>query len=334
MIMRKLKVSLFQRAIAACMAPFLILVSSAPARAQELRGSAPIRLIVPYGPGGPTDVVARMLVPQLQTILKQVVIVENRAGAGSVIGARVVAGAAPDGHTILIGNISTYAIAPATMKNPGYDPTKSFAPIVQTSDMSAVMVPHPSFPANTVQEFVAYAKANPGKISYGSAGVGNSAHLMGELLAAKAQVNMVHVPYRSGSEMSTAVMSGQVQFAMTDLSASIGQIRDGKLKALAVTGVTRSADFPNVPTMIESGYPDIVLRNWTGAAAPAGTPPAIVRRLHEAISEAVKSPEFQSSIKRIGGEAKPGTSEEFAALIAADYKKWGEVAKAAGVSLD
>ncbi len=334
MIMRKLKVSLLRCAMAFCMAPIFGLVSSAPAHAQELRASAPIRLIVPYGAGGPTDVVARMLVPQLQNILKQVVIVENRAGAGSVIGARVVAGAAPDGHTILIGNISTYAIAPATMKNPGYDPTKSFAPIVQTSDMGAVMVTHPNFPANTIQEFVTYAKANPGKISYGSAGVGNSAHLLGELLKAKAQMDIVHVPYRSGSEMSTAVMSGQVQFAMTDLSASIGQIRDGRLKALAVTGVTRSAEFPNLPTMIESGYPDIVLRNWTGAAAPAGTPAAIVRKLQSAISEAIKSPEFQGSIKRLGGEAKPGTSEEFAALIAADYKKWGEVARAAGVSLD
>lgn len=332
MITWKLKLPLFQCAKVFWVA--LSLISSVPVHAQESRGSTLLRIIVPYAAGGPTDVVARMLAPQLQNVLKQTVIVENRAGAGSVIGARVVAAAAPDGHTILIGNISTFAIAPATMKNPGYDPTKSFAPIVQTSDMGAVMVTHPNFPANTIQELVAYARANPGKISYGSAGVGNSAHLLAELLKARAHIDIEHVPYRSGSEMSLAVMGGQVQFAMTDLSASIAQIRDGKLKALASTGLTRSAEFPNLPTLFESGYPDLVLRNWTGAAAPAGTPAAVVKRLQSAINEVVNSPEFQSSIKRIGGEAKPGTSEEFAVLIAAEFKKWGEVAKAAGVSLD
>jgi tripartite-type tricarboxylate transporter receptor subunit TctC len=330
----KSPVTVFQRGIACGVVLLSAIACCVPAQAQELRSSVAIRIIVPYGPGGPTDVVARLLSVPLQNILKQTVIVENRAGAGSVIGARMVATAAPDGHTILLGNLSTFAIAPATMKSPGYDPTKSFAPIVQTSDMGAVMVTQPNFPGNNIQEFVTYAKANPGKISYGSAGIGNSAHLLGELLQAKAQLNIVHVPYRSGAEMSMAVLSGQVQFAMTDLSASIAQIREGKLKALAVTGVNRSAEFPNVPTMIESGYPDIVLRNWTGAAAPAGTHPAIVRKLQAAINEVLKSPEYQLSITKIGGEAKPGTSEEFATLIAAEYKKWGEVAKAAGVSLD
>jgi tripartite-type tricarboxylate transporter receptor subunit TctC len=309
-------------------------VLSVPVLAQDFKASTPVRIIVPYGPGGPTDVVARMMATPLQNILKQTVIVENRAGAGSVIGARFVANAAPDGHTLLLGNVSTFAIAPATMKNPGYDPTKSFAPVVQTSDMGAVMVTSPSFPANTLQEFIAYAKANPGKVSYGSAGVGNSAHLMGELLQAKAQLDIVHVPYRSGAEMSMAVLAGQVQFAVTDLSASIGQIRDGKLKALAVTGNTRSAELANVPTMIESGFTDMVLRNWTGVAAPAGTHPAMVRKLQAAMNEVIKSPEYQASITKIGGEAKPGTSEELVALIAQDYKRWSEVAKAAKVSLD
>ena len=330
----KSPVTVLQRGIACSVALLSAITCCVPAQAQELRSSVAIRIIVPYGPGGPTDVVARLLSVPLQNILKQTVIVENRAGAGSVIGARMVATAAPDGHTILLGNLSTFAIAPAIMKSPGYDPAKAFAPIVQTSDMGAVMVTQPNFPGNNIQEFVAYAKANPGKVSYGSAGIGNSAHLLGELLQAKAQLNIVHVPYRSGAEMSMAVLSGQVQFAMTDLSASIGQIREGKLKALAVTGVNRSAEFPNVPTMIESGYPDIVLRNWTGAAAPAGTHPAIVRKLQAAINEVLKSPEYQASITKIGGEAKPGTPEEFATLIAAEYKKWGEVAKAAGVSLD
>ena len=293
-----------------------------------------IKLIIPYGPGGPTDVVARLVSTQLQTILKQTVIVENKPGAGSAIGARFVANSPADGRTILIGNVSTYAIAPATMKNPGYDPVKSFAPIVQTSDICSVMVTGTSFPANTVQEFVTYARANPGKISYGSAGIGNSAHLLGELLQSKAQLNMVHVPYRSGAEMSMAVLSGQVQFAMTDLSASIAQIREGKLKALAVTGITRALDLPNVPTFIEVGYPDIVLRNWTGAAVPAGTPPAMVKRLESAFNEILKMPEYQNAMRKIGGDDKPNSSEEFGQLIAADFKKWNEVSKAAGISID
>jgi tripartite-type tricarboxylate transporter receptor subunit TctC len=311
-----------------------LLTVSALVNAQELRPNVPIRIIVPYGPGGPTDVVARLLSVPMQGSLKHTVIVENRPGAGSMIGARYVANAAPDGHTLLLGNVSTFAIAPATTKSPGYDPTRSFAPIVQTSDMAAVMVTQPAFPANTVQEFVAYAKAHPGKVSYGSAGIGNSAHLLGELLQARAQLNIVHVPYRSGSEMAMAVMSGQVHFAMNDLSAAIGQIREGKLKALAVTGLSRSADFPSVPTMIESGYPDVVLRNWTGIAAPAGTPPAIIQKFQSAINEALGSADYRGSITKIGGETRAGSAEEFAALIAADYKKWADVAKAAGVSLD
>jgi tripartite-type tricarboxylate transporter receptor subunit TctC len=305
-----------------------------PLTAQELRSSAPIRIVVPYGPGGPTDVVARLLSVPMQNMLKQPVIVENRAGAGSLIGARVVAGAPADGHTILLGNVSTFAIAPAITKNPGYDPTKAFVPIVQTTDIGMVMVAAPNFPANNLQEFIAYAKANPGKVTYGSAGIGNSAHLLAELLQAKANLNMIHVPYKSGAEMSMAVVSGQVQFAMTDLSASLGQIREGKLKALAMTGVTRSAELTQVPTMIESGYPDIVLRNWTGAAAPAGTPPAIVKKLQSVMNEVIKSPEYQAAIAKMGGEAKPGNPEELGALIASDFKRWGDVAKAAGVVLD
>lgn len=293
-----------------------------------------IKLIVPYGPGGPTDVVARLMSTHLQTTLKQTVIVENKPGAGSAIGARFVSTSPADGRTILIGNVSTYAIAPATMKNPGYDPVKSFAPIVQTSDICSVMVTGTSFPANTIPEFVTYARANPGKISYGSAGIGNSAHLLGELLQTKAQLNMVHVPYRSGAEMSMAVLSGQVQFAMTDLSASIGQIREGKLKALAVTGITRALDLPNVPTFIEVGYPDIVLRNWTGAAVPVGTPPAMVKRLESAFNEILKMPEYQNAMRKMGGDAKPNSSEEFGQMIAADFKKWNEVSKAAGISID
>jgi|ERR1035437_126297 tripartite-type tricarboxylate transporter receptor subunit TctC len=304
------------------------------AQSQEFPEKTIIKIIVPYAAGGPTDTVARLLLPHMEKALNQTVIIENRTGAGSAIGARVVASAAPDGYTILLGNISTFAIVPAVMKHPGYDPTKAFVPIVQTSDIGNVLVVKPDFPANTVQELIAYAKANPGKISYGSAGVGNSAHLMAELMKEKTGIDIVHVPYRGGGELSIAVLSGQVQMAFTDLSASIGLIRKGQLKALAITSNTRTPEFPDLPTMAEAGFADIVLRNWTGAVAPAGTPPAIVKTLLSAINEGLASPEVQANLKKIGAETKPGTSEELARLIASDFKKWSEVAKAAGISID
>jgi len=303
-------------------------------QSQEFPKKEIIKIIVPYAAGGPTDTVARLLLPHMENVLKQTVIIENRTGAGSAIGARVVANAPPDGYTILIGNISTFAIVPAVMNHPGYDPTKAFAPIVQTSDIGNVLVVRPSFPANTVQELVTYARANPGKISYGSAGVGNSAHLMAELLRSKAGIDIVHVPYRGGAELSIAVLSGQVEMAFTDLSASIGLMRKGQLKALAITSNTRTPEFPDLPTMVEAGFPDIILRNWTAAVAPAGTPPAIVKQLLSAINDGLASQDVQANLKKIGAETKPGTSEDLAKLIDADFKKWSAVAKAAGISID
>jgi tripartite-type tricarboxylate transporter receptor subunit TctC len=305
-----------------------------PATAQEFPTKQPIKIVVPYGPGGPTDTVARLIAQHMQVSLKQSVIVENRSGAGSVIGARAVLAAEPDGYTVLLGNLSTFAVAPAIMKKAGYDPTTAFAPIVMTSDIGTVVVTQPDFPVNSVQELVAYAKAHPGKVSFGSAGVGNSAHLIGELLKVKAGIDIVHVPYRSGAEMANAAVSGQVQIAFNDLSASINLIRGGKLKALAITSLKRSPEFPDLPTMIESGFPDIVLRNWTGAAVPAATPKPVVQKLLTAMNEALASPDLQERLKKIGAEAKPGTSEDFKALIAEEYKKWGEVAKAANISID
>jgi tripartite-type tricarboxylate transporter receptor subunit TctC len=307
---------------------------ASPALAQEFPTKQPIKIVVPYGPGGPTDVVARLVAQHMQVSLKQSVIVENRAGAGSVIGARAVLAAEPDGYTILLGNLSTFAVAPAIMKKAGYDPTTAFAPIVMTSDIGTVVVTQPDFPVNSVQELVAYAKANPGKVSFGSAGVGNSAHLIGELLKAKAGIDIVHVPYRSGAEMANAAVAGQVQIAFNDLSASINLIRGGKLKPLAITSLKRSPEFPDLPTMIEAGYPDIVLRNWTGAAVPAATPKPVVQKLLVAMNQALAAPDLQAALKAIGAEAKPGTSEEFQALINTEYKKWSEVAKAANISID
>src|SRR5882757_2631947 len=188
-----------------------------------------IRIVVPYAPGGTADVVARVLAPRIQLLLKQSVIIENRPGAGSAIGARMVAGAEPDGYTILMGNLATFAVVPAVMKTPGYDPVTSFVPLVQTSVSDTVLVARPDFPANTIKELIDYARANPGKLAFGSAGFGHSSHLIGEMLKSEAAIEMVHVPYRNGPQMSQAIIGGQVQIAFTDLGASMNLIQEKKL---------------------------------------------------------------------------------------------------------
>ena len=300
----------------------------------QTSSSAVINIVVPYGPGGPTDLTARILSVQLQNILKRSVIVVNKPGAGSAIGARAVASAAPDGNTLLLGNVSTFSIVPATVKRPGYDPVKSFVPIVKVADFGAVLIVPESLPVNSLKELVAYAKANPGKAFFGSAGIGNSAHLLGELLKAEAKVDIVHVPYKGGAESLTAIRSGQVQILFSDVSTALGMIQEKQVKALAVTGATRLPMLPNVPTMIESGYPNVQFSNWSAVAAPAGTDPAIIAKYEAAFNQAMATPEFQAYVAKGGGEAKPSSSKDIAALIAAEYKKWGSVAKAAGVSLE
>lgn len=303
------------------------------ARAQDYPSKL-IRMIVPYGAGGPTDVLARLLAQHMRNTLNQTVVVENRPGAGSMIGARAVAGAEPDGYTLLLGNISTFAIAPAISKNPGYDPRKDLAPVVQTSDANSVLILHSGFPPSTVQEVVDYAKANPGKISFGSAGVGNSAHLLGELLKQQASIDMVHVPYKSGAEMTAAVVGGHVEMAFVDISAAIRLIRDNKIKGLAVTGPSRSIDFPEMPTMVEAGFAEVVLTNWTAIAVPAKTPEPIVAQINAAVNKALGDPEIQQAVAKFGAVTKPGTPTDLADVIAKDFAKWQSLGQAAGISID
>ena len=242
------------------------------------------------------------------------------------------ANADPDGYTLLIGTSATLGVVPALMKNPGYDPIKSFVPVAKVADSTLVLVVPVKFPAGTVAEFVAYAKANPGKLSYASAGIGNQTQLLAELFKSKAGLDVVHVPYKSGAEMVTAVLSEQVQMAFPDISILIPLIRSGKLKALAVTSAKRHPELPDVPTMIESGIPDYVMTFWSGVVAPAGTPAEIVARLHAAVNAGLKTPAIQESLAKVGAEASPGSPEDFAAFISAETKKWSAVAKMAGIS--
>ncbi len=294
--------------------------------------SRPIKLVVPFGPGGPTDVAARLVSQIAQTELGATIVVENRPGAGGATGSKSVANAEPDGYTLLVGTSATLAVVPALQKNPGYDPVKSFAAVAKVVDSTLVMIVPADFPANSVKELVAYAKANPGKLSYASAGAGNQTQLLAELFKAKAGIEAVHVPYKSGAEMVTAVLSEQVQFSFPDISILIPLIRDHKVKALAVSSAQRHPALPDVPTMIESGIPDFVLTFWSGVVAPARTPAAIVGKLNAAIDKGLRSREIQDKLALVGAQTTPGSSQDFAAFIASETVKWREIAKTAGIT--
>lgn len=293
--------------------------------------SRPIRLIVPFGPGGPTDVSARIVAQVVQSALGQSVVIENRPGAGGATGTRAVATADPDGYTLLIGTSATLGVVPALVKNPGYDPIRSFAPVAKVSDSTAILIVNPSFGASSIRELVAQAKASPGKLSYASAGVGNQTHLAAELLRSRAGIELVHVPYKSGAEMVTAVLGNQVQMAFPDVSILLPLIREGKVKALAVTRGTRHPELPDVPTMVESGIPDYVTTFWTGVIAPAGTAHAIVDRLNGVINDGLRSSPIQELLAKAGAQPSPGSPQDFAEFIAAETRKWAAIAATAGI---
>jgi tripartite-type tricarboxylate transporter receptor subunit TctC len=311
----------------------LLIAGAISTHAQEYP-SKTVKLVVPFGPGGPTDVAARIVSQIVQQRLGQSVVIENRPGAGGAIGTKSAANAEPDGYTLLIGTSATLGVVPALSKNPGYDPLTSFAPVAKVSDSSTILIVPPSFPASSVAELVAYAKANPGKLSYASAGPGNQTHLAAELLRARAGIDLVHIPYKSGAEMVTAVLSEQVQMAFPDVSILLPLIRDGKVKALAVTSGARHPQLPDVPTMAEGGIADYVTTFWTGTVAPAGTPAAIVDKLNAAINAGLSSPEIKETLAKVGAESRPGSPQEFAAFIAAETKKWSAIAKTAGISAE
>jgi tripartite-type tricarboxylate transporter receptor subunit TctC len=293
-----------------------------------------IRVIVPQGPGGPTDLLARVAAQRLQSALGQNVVVENRPGAGGVIAAKAAGSADPDGYTLFMGNTSVLVLIPILSRSAGYDPAKLFTPVAQLAESYQVLVVHPSLPVKTVAELVAYAKKNPGKLNYASAGIGNTIHLAGELFNHSAGTKIVHVPYNSGAEATTAVLGGQVQMTFVNITGLPPLIADGKLRALAVTSPKRLALLPDIPTMIESGYPGFVVRAFFGLAAPAGTPAPVVDKLNATINAAMTSNEMQTTLKRLGAEAGSGNAAEFAAFIAEDRKRWSAVAKAAKISID
>jgi tripartite-type tricarboxylate transporter receptor subunit TctC len=307
------------------------LVSAGPASTQGAYPDKVVKMIVPAPPGGQTDVLARLLAQKMQQALGQSVIIDNRPGAGGALGARALAAADPDGYTLFFGNTSTLAVIPAIAKNPGYSPEKNFAPVASVSESYMILVVHPDFPAKTVAEFVAHAKANPGKLNFGHAGFGNVTHLTGEMFGSLAKINFLGVPHRGGAESITSLLGRQVDFLFESPVVLLPLIRDGKLRALGVTSATGQAGFP---TMVEAGVAGFVATLLTGIVAPAGTPPAIVTRLNGVINDTLKTAEIRDLLAKFGSEPRIGTPQEFATFLAGETRKWAEIAKAANVSID
>jgi tripartite-type tricarboxylate transporter receptor subunit TctC len=309
-----------------------LVCAAASASAQDFP-ARPIHLIVPSAPGGPTDLPARLLA-QILPSLGQPAVVENRAGAGGALGARAVANATPDGYTLLVGNTSVFAVWPAVSASAGYDPAKNFAPIAELSESYQIVVVPASSPFKSMHDVVAFARANPGKLNVAHTGLGGLPHLTVELLKARAGIDVVGVPYKSGGESVTAVLAGQVDMTIEGITILLPLIRDGKLRALAVTSRARTPLAPDLPTMIEAGVPDYEVMTFNGVAAPAGTSAAIVQKLNAAINQGMQAPDIQRRFQALGAVSKPNSPAEFAAFIAAEHRKWSELAASAHIKLE
>jgi tripartite-type tricarboxylate transporter receptor subunit TctC len=294
-----------------------------------------IKLVVPGPPGGPSEIVVRTLAERLSSSLGQTVIVENRpGGANGLIGAMSVARADPDGYTLLFTIPGPMVVAPAVYKNLGYDPLKSLAPIATIFSSPQMLVVNPAVPAKTLQELIAYAKANPGKINYASPGYGSQPHLLGEMLRLTTGIDILHVPYRGPGLAVTDLLAGQVQMEFETLPLLLPHVEAGKLRALAMADATRNPQLPDVPTTIESGVPTLQATFWSGVLAPAGTPKSIVDKLNAAINEILKSKEIEAILARLSAKPKIGSPQDFAAFMAAESQKWTAVVNAAGIKAD
>jgi len=301
-----------------------------PLSAQEYP-ARPVRILVGFAPGGGIDIVARAIAPRLTTALGQPVVVDNRPGAGSNIAAEIAARSGPDGYTLLLGSIASLAINPSLYAKLPFDPVRDFAPITQAGTMNNIIVVHPVLPAKTLKEFVALAKSRPGQISYAHPGVGSSAHLAGELLRKAAGIDIVPIPYKGGGQAIVDSLAGHVPVFFASVPVVIPHVRNGKLKAIAVTTGLRAAALPEVPTVAEGGYPGYEVNNWYGLVAPAGTPRPIIDRLNRDASAVLKTPDVVKFLGDHGHEAVASTPEQFGAHIRSENAKWAKVLKDTGI---
>ena len=306
--------------------------AAGPAASQDYPNHV-IKMIVPFPPGGPIDTMARIVAHELSTRLGQEVVVDNRPGAGSTLGSKAAAGAEPDGYTLLFGSSGSLAVAPALYAKLHIDPLKLFTPVASVSLLPHVLVVGPSVPAKTVQEFVAYAKANPGKLNYG-AGLGTPPHLLSTLLKAKAGIDVTYIPYKGSAASITDLLAGQTHFTIDGLLGLYPLIKEDKVRALGIARAERWPALPQVPTLVESGFPDFTHDAWTGVVAPAGTPADVVNTLNRAINEGLQSPEMKENLARFSAIAKAGTPQDFAAFMRSELPKWAELVKLAGATAE
>ena len=296
--------------------------------------SRPIKLVVPYAPGGGADGVARIVAKKVSETIGQPIVIENKGGAGAIVGTEVVAKAEPDGYTLLLGQSGPISINPAVYKNLPYDPVKDLAPITMTTDYPYILVVNADLPAGTLQELVALARSKPGALNYGSTGVGAANHLVAELFNSKAGLQMTHVPYRGTALAVGDLLAGQLTMVFGDPISVLPHLKSGKLRALAVTSLERSTIAPDVPTVAESGYPGFEALAWHGIFAPARTPPAIIDKLNEEFVKAVRDPETKALLANQAMQTVGSTPDVFAAFIRKDIATWKDVAAAAKVKVE
>jgi tripartite-type tricarboxylate transporter receptor subunit TctC len=317
------------RKILAALAGCITLAVPALAHAQSYP-TKPVKIVVPFAVGGIADTFARVIAQKLSDAYGQPFVVENRGGAGGNIGADLVAKSPPDGYMMVMGNIGTHAVNPYLMKSMPFDPLKDFVPIAHVLDAEGLLVVHPSLPVKTVPELIAHAKANPGKLSYASGGMGTTSHLAGELFKSMAGVDMIHVPYKGNSPAITDVLGGQAQMIFATMPTVIQQARAGRLRPVATLGTERAKAVPDVPTIAES-LPGFAVSNWIGLFAPVGTPPEIVARLNADIQKIMRSPDVEKRLEAEGAKFIPTTSESFGAFQRAEAAKWSKAIREAGI---
>ena len=305
--------------------------------AQSSYPNRPVKIVVPFAPGGASDFVGRIMQPRLSELLGQQIVIENRGGAAGTIGMEVAARSAPDGYTLVLANVGSMAINPGVFTNLSINNLRDFIPVTQVVDVPGVLIVHPSVAANSIKELVAYVKANPGKLNYASPGSGSQNRLEMEILRkAEGGMDMVHVPYKGGAGPAvTGLIAGETQMMFSTVSSAMGHIKGGRLKALAITKATRLEQLPDVPTMKESGYPDGASGSWQGVLVPAGTPRAVVDRLFESVVQTMKTPDVIERLAKSGAEAVTSASPKaFAEFVASETQRWGKVAKESGATAD
>ena len=312
----------------------LALTAAGGAFAQGTYPSRPVTMVVGFAPGGGTDTVARILAKTVGEALGQQIVVENKAGAGGNIATDHVAKAAPDGHTLLLGNVGSLTVAPHLVANLPYDPLRDFAPITMAVVFANVVVVPASLPAQTLPEFVKLAREKPGTITYGSSGIGGAGHLSGELLKDAAKIDIVHVPYKGGGPAMQGLLGGQIHAYFAAPASVVGHLKAGRVRALATTGPRRAQLLPDVPTIAESGYPGYEAMNWYAYVAPAKTPKGIIDRLNREIVKALTAPDVVALLHKQGMEPSTSSPEELRRYIAREYETWGKVVKKAGIKAE